>query len=238
MTKTLTELDEATPNHGVSLHEVVLERLRDYITENNIRMGERIPERKLCEMFHVSRTPLREALKVLASEGLIELLPNRGARLRTLGEEDIRATFEVLGGLEALGGQLACERITSAEYEKIERMHHEMYKHYLRRELQEYFRLNCAIHNAVIRSAQNPVLWDTYVNVSSPMRQIRYSANQNIGRDRWSEAMREHELIIELLRQRNGRELNGVILTHLRNTCMSALEWLAQEAVKATTGDA
>jgi DNA-binding GntR family transcriptional regulator len=63
----------------LSLHDEILTRLRDYIVEGNIPDGNRVPERQLCEMLKISRTPLREALKVLASEGLVELLPNRGA---------------------------------------------------------------------------------------------------------------------------------------------------------------
>ena len=77
-------------------------------------------------MFEVSRAPLREALKVLAAEGLVELLPNRGARIRTLSEHDLSELFDVIGGLEALAGRLACEQITDAEIAAIERLHHEM----------------------------------------------------------------------------------------------------------------
>ena len=79
-------------------------RLRDHIVEGNIPDGGRIPERQLCEMLGISRTPLREALKVLAAEGLVELLPNRGARVRALSEQDLGELFDVMGGLEGLGG--------------------------------------------------------------------------------------------------------------------------------------
>ena len=223
------------PHQAASLHEKVLEQLRDYIIEGNMEMGAHIPERKLCELFQVSRTPLREALKVLAAEGLIELLPNRGARLRTLHEADIRATFEVIGGLEALAGQLACERMTDGEYEEIEQLHHQMYKCYLHSELQGYFRFNRGIHDGIVRAARNPVLQDSFANLSASMWRIRYSANQNIARDRWSEAVREHEEILDALRRRDGRELNNVLLNHLRNTCAAALEWLAEENEKAAT---
>src|SRR5262249_59518954 len=72
-----------------SLHDEILTRLRDHIVEGNIPDRGRIPERQLCGMLRISRTPLREALKVLAAEGLIELLPNRGARVRPLSERDL-----------------------------------------------------------------------------------------------------------------------------------------------------
>jgi DNA-binding GntR family transcriptional regulator len=98
-----------------SLHDEILTRLRDHIVEGNIADGGRVPERQLCEMLKISRTPLREALKVLASEGLVELLPNRGARVRPLSEQDLGELFDVMGGLEGLAGRLACENITDAE---------------------------------------------------------------------------------------------------------------------------
>src|SRR5579864_4508435 len=78
-----------------SLHDEILTRLRDHIVEGNIPDGGRVPERQLCEMLQISRTPLREALKVLASEGLVELLPNRGARVRPLSEQDLGELFDI-----------------------------------------------------------------------------------------------------------------------------------------------
>jgi DNA-binding GntR family transcriptional regulator len=90
-------------------------RLRDMIIEGTLAPGTRLNERVLCEQLMVSRTPLREAFKVLAGEGLIELLPNRGAQVAEMSVADIEQTFEVLGALEALSGQLACERILDAK---------------------------------------------------------------------------------------------------------------------------
>src|SRR5437762_11155436 len=111
----------------MSLHDEILTRLRDHIVEGNIPDGGHVPERQLCEMLGVSRTPLREALKVLASEGLVDLQPNRGARVPTLSEQDIRDLFDLVAGLEAMAGRLACETITDAEIAEIEALHHELY---------------------------------------------------------------------------------------------------------------
>src|SRR6185437_9056943 len=97
-------LAKGSANGGAesSLHGEILSRLRDYLVEGNIAEGARVPERQLCEMFGISRTPLREALKVLAAEGLIDLLPNRGARVRRLSRRDLEELFDVMGGLESL----------------------------------------------------------------------------------------------------------------------------------------
>src|ERR1700758_2165144 len=94
-----------------NLHEQVAQRLRQMLVEGRIAPGAKLNERELCEALDVSRTPLREAIKMLAAEGLVELLPNRGAIAVSLGEEDIRHTFEVMGGLEGLSGELAAQRI-------------------------------------------------------------------------------------------------------------------------------
>jgi DNA-binding GntR family transcriptional regulator len=91
-----------------SLHGEILAQLRDYIVEGNIPDGGRVPERQLCAMFGISRTPLREALKVLASEGLVDLLPSRGARVRQLSEHELGELFDVMGGL---GGSCRTSRM-------------------------------------------------------------------------------------------------------------------------------
>lgn len=202
---------------GASLHGELLVALRDHIVEGHLADGARIPERQLCERFGISRTPLREALKVLAAEGLIELLPNRGARVREIGAEELRELFDVMGGLEALAGRLACERISDDEIAEIERVHHEMYRFYLRREMHGYFQCNQAIHAMIVAAAGNAALNATYASFAGRIRRVRYSANLAKQRDRWGEAMREHEAILDALRRRAGPELSDILFLHLRN---------------------
>ncbi len=202
---------------GGSLHDELLVALRDYIVEGHLADGARIPERQLCERFGISRTPLREALKVLAAEGLIDLLPNRGARVRELGAEELRELFDVMGGLEALAGRLACEHISDAEVAEIERVHHDMYRFYLRREMHGYFQCNQAIHRMIVEAARNAALSATYASFAGRIRRVRYSANLAKERDRWGEAMREHEMILDALRRRAGSELSDILFLHLRN---------------------
>ena len=112
-----------------TLHEQLVERLREIILEGGLEAGAKIPERELCERLGVSRTPMREALKVLASEGLVSLVPNRGAVVRGLTREDIDDLFPLIGALEALAGELACERISDSEIAAIERLHADMVAH-------------------------------------------------------------------------------------------------------------
>src|SRR5467141_2917227 len=217
-----------------SLHGETLARLRDYIVEGNIPDGGRIPERQLSEMFGISRTPLREALKVLASEGLVDLLPNRGARVRQLSEHDLADLFDVMGGLEALAGRLACENITDAGIAEIERLHYEMYGFYLHRDMHGYFRVNQLIHQKIVEASRKAALLSTYENFAGPISRVRYYANFARKRERWGEAMREHETILDALRRRAGSELSDILFRHLRNKRTAAVEHLNEGAPAAS----
>src|SRR5271168_4594328 len=219
-------LNPERPKDEPSLHDEILSRLRDHIVEGNIPEGGRVAERQLCEMLKISRTPLREALKVLAAEGLVELLPNRGARVRALSEQDLGELFDVMGGLEGLAGRLACEKITDAEIAEIERLHYEMYGFYLHRDMHGYFRVNQLIHQKIVEAARNAVLLGTYAGFAGRIRRVRYSANFARKRERWGEAMREHEAILDALRRRAGGELADILFAHLRNKRSAAVEHL------------
>ncbi|CCD97321.1 putative transcriptional regulatory protein, GntR family [Bradyrhizobium sp. ORS 375] len=220
----------------ISLHDEILARLRDYIVEGHVADGGRLSERQLCEMLGVSRTPLREALKVLAAEGLVELLPNRGARVRPLSAADIRELFDLMGGLEGLAGRLACEKISDEDIEKIEQYHHDMYGFYMRQDMQGYFRMNQLIHRAIVDAAANATLHATYESLAGRIRRVRFSANFARKRERWSEAMREHELILDALRRRAGSELSDILFQHLRNKGAAAIAYFAEGVDGAPTG--
>ena len=87
-----------------TLHEEVVDRIREMISQGELPVGTRVPEKELCAKFGISRTPLREALKVCANDGVITLLPNRGAWITQLTPEDVDELFPIMGSLEALSG--------------------------------------------------------------------------------------------------------------------------------------
>ncbi len=150
-----------------ALHNQVTHRLRQMLVENQIAPGAKLNERTLCEALNISRTPLREAIKALAAEGLVALLPNRGAVAVALSEADVRNTFEVMAGLESQSGMLAAQRITDAELNEIRALHLEMMAAHVRRDLSTYYRLNALIHRAINAAAKNPVLSSTYDQVNA-----------------------------------------------------------------------
>jgi DNA-binding GntR family transcriptional regulator len=207
-----------------NLHEQVAHRLRQMLVEGRIAPGAKLNERELSEVLDVSRTPLREAIKMLAAEGLVELLPNRGAIAVQLTEEDVRNTFEVMAGLEAQSGELAAQRITDAELAEIRAMHFEMLAAYTRRDLSNYYRLNAAIHRAINAAAKNPVLGATYDRVNARLQALRFRSNQD--EEKWKSAMREHEQMVEALAARDPAAMRTVLAAHLKNKLDVVLEQL------------
>jgi DNA-binding GntR family transcriptional regulator len=217
-----------------ALHEQVAQRLRQMLVEGRIAPGAKLNERELSERLNVSRTPLREAIKMLAAEGLVELLPNRGAVAVSLNEADILNTFEVMGGLEAQAGELAAERITGQELAEIQAMHFEMMAAYTRRDLSAYYTLNARIHSAISAAAKNPVLTQVYQQVNARLQALRFRSNQD--GEKWKNAMKEHDKMIEALAAHDGAAMREVLLSHLRNKREVVLEQLrGAQPTKATS---
>src|ERR1700741_3874890 len=184
------------------LHTEVVVGIRGMLLEGEIPPGARIPERDLCERLQISRTPLREALKVLAAEGLVQLLPNRGSRAAKLTDKDMRDLFEVCQGLEALAGELACERISDSEIAEISAAPTARVQHQREADLTQSSRCNRAIHEAIVAAAGNPVLTGLYASVTARIRRARYVTPMKP--HRWALAITEHEAILNAGQRRDG----------------------------------
>ncbi len=207
-----------------SLHDELVERLQRLIIEGELTPGEKVPEKELCERFNVSRTPMREALKVLANAGLVTLTPNRGASVTAVTVDDLQEVFPVMGALEALSGELACEKITGQELAQVRALHEEMVGHYKAQRLPEYFKTNEAIHLAILNAARNDTLAAQHQMLSARVRRARYLANMT--RERWDKAVAEHEDILAALEARDGPKLGKILEKHLKNKLETVSEWL------------
>ena len=216
---------EASPGAG-RLHEQVAQQLRRMLVEGEIAPGDKLLERALCDTLAVSRTPLREAIKMLATEGLVELLPNRGAIAVRLSVDDIRHTFEVMAGLEALSGELAAARITPGELDEIRALHFEMMAAWTRRDLSAYYRLNARIHAAIKAAARNPVLTQVYQQVNARLQALRFRSNQD--EDKWRRAVQEHERMVAALESRDGAALRALLVQNLQHKRDVVIEQIEQ----------
>ncbi len=203
------------------LHEEAVGRMRDLIMQGELAPGTRINERLLCSQLAISRTPLREAIKLLAAEGLVELLPNRGAIVAPIELARLAETLHVMGALESLAGELACRNAASECISEIRVLHEEMLSMHARGDLAAYFRYNQAIHMKIVEASGNAVLANTYRQLNANVRRARYMAN--LSRERWDEAVREHEDILAALAERDVPRLKRLLREHLSHKLTSVL---------------
>lgn len=211
-----------------ALHQEAVDRLRDLIVQGELEPGERLNERVLCGRLGISRTPLREAIKLLATEGLVELLPNRGAVVAAINTARLAETLQVMGALEGLAGELACRTARPERIAEIRGLHEEMLGMHKRGDLAGYFRHNQAIHMSIVEASGNPVLANIYRQLNANVRRARYRAN--LSKERWDAAVREHEEILAALESRDVRALKRLLRDHLANKLASVLTGLEKAA--------
>jgi DNA-binding GntR family transcriptional regulator len=219
---TVAEPEEAVvpprtePIRRLTLHDQVATRVRDMIIEGELEPGSRVNEGALGASLGVSRTPLREALKTLAGEGLIDIVPARGAIVRKLTPEAAAAMLEVMAALEALAGRLACERASNADIQGVRCIHDRMLSLYARRKRLEYYKLNQQIHTEIVRLSGNPELSTVHGVMQARLKRVRFLGNS--GPENWALAVAEHDEMIAALEARNGAALAEVLTRHMENS--------------------
>jgi DNA-binding GntR family transcriptional regulator len=205
-----------------SLPEAAAERLRTLIIEGELAPGARLNERELSERLGVSRTPLREAFRMLAADGLLVQLPNRGAQVVSLSRDDVRHAFEVMASLEGLSGELAAARITDPDLEGLRRLQEQMEQAHARGDLPTYYRVNRAIHDRINAVAGNPILAHSFRTLNARLHALRFRSN--LVQTKWDHAVKEHREMIEALAARDGERLRDLLVRHVRTKLRTVLE--------------
>lgn len=213
------------------LHDTVVGHLRNFIVEGVLKSGTKLNERELCETLGISRTPLREALKVLAAEGLIDIAPNRGATVASLSATEIRDTFELMSGLESFSGELACERITPVELAEIKALHYAMLACRAQNDLSGYYTYNRQIHDRINQAARNTALRQAYLAVNRRLQALRFRSNYQ--KTKWDSAIHDHDEMLVALEARDGKRMSAILRQHLLDKRDAVLAMLAAEADSA-----
>jgi DNA-binding GntR family transcriptional regulator len=207
---------EADTLQRETLAGMAANRIRDMIIEGRLEQGERINETLLGAALGVSRTPLREALRTLAAEGLIDLRPAHGARVARPSPAEILGMLEVLAELEAMAGRLVCARASDAERAAALDVHRRMMALYAARDRMPYYKLNQQFHAMVTAMSGNATLIQVQANIQSRLKRVRF-----VGSDdpkAWAAAVAEHEEMADALERRDGEALARVMKRHLLNT--------------------
>ena len=210
------EIEPPTPIRRRPLHDEATERVRDMIVEGRLAAGEWINEAELCQQLQISRTPLREALKVLATEGLVELVPRRGARVARLSARELVDLFEALGGIEGLAAELAAARMSNADLERLRQLQARIEERYKARDRLEYFHDNHELHLAIVRFSGNSAIVDIHARLIARVRRARYQAI--LSEARWSAAVEEHAQILAALEQGDASRAGELMRKHVAHT--------------------
>ena len=211
-----TTLPTKRPLRWRSLHAEAVETLREMIIGGELAPGARLVEAELCALFAISRTPLREALRVLEVEGLVTFYPNRGAVVSTISPEEVVQQFEVLANLERIALELAMARMKAADLGRLNRMHNRMMDLYGKGQRRECFQKDYDIHNRIVALSGKAVLQDIHAGLMSRSRRVRYFALHS--KSRWSEAMAEHVAFIQAINDRDAARASTLMRDHVLRT--------------------
>lgn len=212
------------------LHERAAARMRAMIIHGELAPGSSMQETRLSTALGVSRTPLREAMKLLAAEGLVELRPNRSPRIAELETDGIIELFEALAGIERLAAELAAERATERDLQRLRLLQARMENHHRAGKLDDYFAINGEIHGLIVRAARNAPLREAHETLLSRAERARYLA---LGADRrWSNSVDEHVAILAALDARDGDAAGRLLSAHVQRTGTALLEVLGKTTPK------
>jgi DNA-binding GntR family transcriptional regulator len=207
--------DEMKLNRS-SLHEQIVGMLRKMILEGLLLPGQHIDEKLLCEQFEISRTPLREALKVLNSEGLVDLLPNRGARVAEVSPELVSECFEVEAGLERTAAELAVGKASAEDLQVLGNIQDEMEGYYRANNELDYFTVNDRAHAFIVELSGNSILVSMHARLMTKVRQARFGGLTVP--NRWHESILEHREILDALLARDAARAGAAALNHVMHT--------------------
>ena len=198
------------------LHDEVLRKLGGLILRGELVPGSRVDERALCERLGISRTPLREGLKVLASRGLVELKPNRGAWIAPLLGEEVADAFDVLALLERRAGELAGAWVDGPTVRGLSELHRRLIRFSRLPDKEALLRTDLAIHRTIVRAAGNPTLALVHEGLAIKVERARYQAA--ISPERVRISMQEHEAIQEAILARDPARIADALYAHCLKT--------------------
>ncbi len=174
--------------------------------------GERLREVALSESLGMSRTPIREAFRTLAAEGLIDLLPNRSVIVSVPDKSEAADVFTVLGVLEGLAGQLACRRMTADQMEVLDELQADLESYFEKSDRLSYLEANRLIHEHIIQAAESPSLMLAWRLLLPRAERARHVTT--LDHERWAEAFAEHREINAAIQARDEKLLKQLLENH------------------------
>ncbi|MBX2837837.1 MAG: GntR family transcriptional regulator [Gammaproteobacteria bacterium] len=205
--------DSVKPLARQSLAERVADELRNLVLLEKLAPGSTIPERETAAALGVSRTPLRESLRILASEGLVNIAPNRAPTVANPSLEELGSLLEVLGSLESLAGELACAKASDETIEKLVSLEKLMQDTSEDSEPLEFFQLDMQFHHEIVNAAENEPLIEAHRTFNARLWRARFiSSRQRVNRPG---TLKQHRDIVQALQKRDAAKCSLALKTHL-----------------------
>jgi len=205
-----------------ALYMQVADRLREQIYQNELAPGDAIDEMALCERFGISRTPLREALKVLDSEGLIELIPRRGSFVRRMDIEELNELFPVMVVLEGLCAREAVENCETEDLQRLEKMHEKLESFAEQSDVDAYYEQNFVFHQAIQDLSGNKWLQRVIGDLRKVLRLARHMQLTIPGR--LESSLSEHRQIMQAFKEKNPDLADQNMQNHLKQQWFSLVD--------------
>ena len=203
-------LDNSKP-----LRELVFESLREAIISGTLPPSERLMEIQLAEEMGVSRTPVREAIRKLELEGLVVMIPRKGAYVAGMSIKDIVDVFEIRGALEGLAAELASERVTDDELESMERYLVKISEEIESGDLSKVVETDTDFHTLIYKASRNARLSQIISNLREQIQRFRTTSLSFPGRMKI--ALEEHRKIVEAISSRDGELARRLAQEHIEN---------------------
>ncbi|MCI6060796.1 MAG: GntR family transcriptional regulator [Dorea sp.] len=202
-------------NEYLPLRDVVFNTLRQAILRGELKPGERLMEIQLANKLGVSRTPIREAIRKLELEGLVLMIPRKGAEVADISEKSLRDVLEVRKALEELAVQLACDKITKEEIEDLKKAAEDFKKILKSRDITEIAEADVRFHDIIFMATDNQKLVQLLNNLREQMYRFRveYLKNEEVH----PQLIAEHEKIIEHIMERDKAKASAIVSEHINN---------------------
>lgn len=202
-------------NEFLPLRDVVFNTLREAILTGDLLPGDRLMEKQLSERLGVSRTPIRDAIRKLEMEGLVKMVPRKGAEVAQMTEKDIRDVLEIRATLEALAVRLACERMDPGAIEELETLRDEFALAANKKDITELIKKDTEFHEAIFASTKNDKLIYIISNLRGQIYRYRVKYIQEM--EDYQKLVQEHGEIVESIKKRNKEKAEGIAIAHIAN---------------------
>lgn len=206
---------QANMDEFLPLRDVVFNTLRQAILTGDLKPGERLMEIHLANKLGVSRTPIREAIRKLELEGLVTMIPRRGAEVAQITEKSMNDVLEVRRALDALCAELACDRITDSELAALKEACQRFEMSVRTKDVKQIAQADVALHNIIVQATGNQRLIQLVNNLSEQMYRYRFEYIKDSSQH--ETLIAEHKIIYQSIVEKNKETAAAAARTHIDN---------------------